>query len=250
MTRICIAFVLFLFPALALADCPGEPECPPQTIWDEANFMMLRLDSPAAPGFELIQIAASRKTGDTLMKIRAQGPKDAIDASVGIVGGAVTITKGIETSMQSVSGTTFTALLWFREVTAILGAAFPEGPAAVHAPTPFAYESKARVKLFVPGVFRYIEAPWRAKGELSPRENGDVAFDIQLTTPPRAGSGAEQSVLHLSGELGAPNVEVFNDKDSLAGWAVPDPGLKTIGDIRATIAAAAAARQKAAPPAK
>jgi hypothetical protein len=49
-------------------------------------------------------------------------------------------------------------------------------------------------------------------------------------------------VLHLSGELGAPDVEVFGDKDSLAGWIVPDEGLKTIGDIRATIAAARSAQ--------
>jgi hypothetical protein len=246
MKKLCVAFVLFHFAGFAWADCPADPGCPPQTVWDEATVLMLKLDSPSAPGYEQIQIAANRRSGDTLMKIRAQGPKDGIDASIGVVGGVVTITKGIEASAQSTSGAALAALLWFREVTAILGAAFPEGPAAVHAATPFDYESKVKVKLFVPGAFRYVEAPWRAKGELRALKTGDIAFDIRLTTPPRSASEGKQSVLHLSGELGAPDVEVFNDKDSLAGWSVPDPGLKTVGDIRATIAAAA--RQAAPPP--
>lgn len=241
MTRLCIGFMLFLFAALARADCPADPECPPQTVWDEATVAIVKLDSPTAPGYEQWRIAANRKTGDTLVKVQAKGPRDALDASVGIVGGVVTITQGIDGG-QSVPAATLTALLWFREVTAILGAAFPEGPAAVHASTPFDYESKARVKLFVPGVWKYIEAPWRAKGELRPLPTGDVAFDIRLTTPPRSASGGKQSVLHLSGELGAPDVEVFGDKDSLEGWTVPDKGLKTIGDIRATIAAARSAQ--------
>ena len=245
MKRICIGIVLFLVPALALADCPGEPECPPETVWDEATVVAVTLDSPGAPGYERIQIVGNRKSGDTLVKIQAKGPKDAIDASIGIIGGVVTITKGIEADNASVKGTMVAALLWFREVTAILGAAFPEGPAAVHAATPFDYESKRRVKLFVPGAFRYLQAPWRAKGELRALKTGDVGFDVRLTTPPRPGSGGAASVLHLSGELGAPEVEVFNDKDSLEGWTVPVKGLKTVGDIRATIAAAKSGEQPA-----
>lgn len=248
MKRIRIGFVLLFFPALAWADCPGEPECPPQTVWDQATVVAVTLDSPGAPGYERIEIVANRKSGDTLVKVAAKGPKDAVDASVGIVGGLVTITKGVEADRSSVSGTTLAALLWFREVTAILGAAFPEGPAAVHAATPFDYESKSRVKLFVPGVFRYIDAPWRAKGELRPLKTGNIAFDIRLTTPPWPGSAGKESVLHLSGELGAPDVEVFSDKDSLEGWTVPDK-VKTVGDIRATIAAARRQAESAKPPA-
>jgi len=245
MNRIAIGSLLFLVPILALADCPGEPECAPQTVWDEATVVAVTLDSPTAPGHERIEIVANRKSGDTLVKVQAKGPKDAIDASIGILEGVVTITKGIEADSTSVKGTMVAALLWFREVTAILGAAFPEGPAAVHAATPFDYESKARVKLFVPGAFRYLAAPWRAKGELRPMKTGDIGFDILLTGPPRSPSDGKHSVLHLSGELGAPDVEVFNDKDSLAGWTVSDKGLKTIGDIRATIAEARRAAQPA-----
>ncbi|HXF77263.1 MAG TPA: hypothetical protein VN598_00255 [Usitatibacter sp.] len=245
MEKTCLAFVLFLLPAVAMADCPGDPDCAPQTVWDDATVAIVRLDSPTAPGYERWQIAANRKTGDTLVKIDAKGPRDAVSASIGIVGGLVTITKGIETGGNEVPTTTIAALLWFREVTAILGAAFPEGPAGVHASTPFDYESKARVKLFVPGASKYIPAPWRAKGELRPLQTGDVAFDIRITTPPRSASDGKQSVLHLSGELGAPDVEVFNDKDSLEGWTVPDKGLKTVGDIRATIAAARSAQAPA-----
>jgi hypothetical protein len=204
--------------------------------------VLVRLDSPTAPGYERWEIAANAKTGDTLVKIEAKGPKDSLDASIGIIGGVVTITKGIGGGGDRVSATTLGALLWFREVTAILGAAFPEGPAAVHAATPFDYESKARVKLFVPGVWKYIEAPWRAKGEVRMLQTGNIGFDIRLTTPPRSASDGKQSVLHLSGELGAPDVEVFSDKDSLEGWTVPGKGLKTVGDIRATIAAARSAQ--------
>lgn len=251
MTRLCIAFVLSLLAPFARADCPRDPDCPPQTVWDEATVVAVTLDSPSSPGYERIQIVANRKSGDTLLKVVAQGPEDAIDASIGIVGGLVTITRGIEADAKSVSGTSLAALLWFREVTAILGAAFPEGPAAVHAGTPFDYESKSRLKLFVPGAFRYIEAPWRAKGELRPLQTGNVAFDVRLTVAPRPGSGGRESVLHLTGELGAPEVEVFNDKDPLEGWTVPDKGLKTVGDIRATIAAARqAAQSQSTPPAK
>jgi len=241
MKTLCITFVLFAYAAFAHADCPGEPECPPQTVWDEASVAIVKLDRPDAPGYEHIQIAADRRTGDTLLKVQVHGPNDALDASIGIVGGVVTISKGIDTKGDRVSTTTLATLLWFREVTAILGAAFPDGPAAVNAPTPFDYESKTRLKLFVPGVWRYIEAPWRARGELRPSQTpGNIAFDIRLTTPPRSPSDVKETVLHLSGELGAPDVQVFSDQDSLKGWTLPAEGLNTIGDIRATIAAARA----------
>jgi len=50
MNRIAIGSLLFLVPILALADCPGEPECAPQTVWDEATVVAVTLDSPTAPG--------------------------------------------------------------------------------------------------------------------------------------------------------------------------------------------------------
>ena len=57
MTRLCIGFMLFLFGAIARADCPADPGCPPQTVWDEATVVITVVSHGEPPSARLVVAA-------------------------------------------------------------------------------------------------------------------------------------------------------------------------------------------------
>lgn len=250
----------FGMPASVSASCDNDPECDDVSAW--AVFTRIALKQSVSGSDEAIEWMGlfDHKALDVSIHIATPGAKEPMAGTVGLVGGQVMLTKGLNLQPGYEIDALDAPVLSMKLVMILLKRIVPKGPDQIVAPTNVDYTGQAGIKYATPSASGYIPTPWRVKGKVSKLADGTLPFELALSFPMQRQDKEDNLTINMKGELAVLGRPVFRDGDLLEGWttyglgpqqikhgsstildygAKPQEGTRyrTIGDIRAYIAA-------------
>lgn len=259
---LCAAAFFVTTPIQASALCDKDPECDDLSAW--VAFTQVSLRQSILGSDEVFEWLGSfnHKALDISIDVARHGPKEELmKGTVGLVGGQIMLTKGLKLQPGLEIDTLDAPVLSMRLVMILLKRVFPNGPDQIVGPTDIDQTSRVGIKYATPSASGYIPAPWHVKGKVSKLPDGALHFELTLSfLSQQQGEQSSSFTMNTKGELAVLGSPVFRDTDSLEGWTIygigpqttkqgtstfldygakprEDTGFKTIGDIRAFIAA-------------
>jgi hypothetical protein len=234
--------------------CGKDPECDDIEAWAGISAFTLNYSQAGDEGSYQWRGDIDPKTNDLLIHIDLKG-KQPMKGEVGMVGGYVMLSRGLELPRGSEIDVIDAPVLNLRLVAIILSRLFPGGPATIKERN-IDQSFNVGVKFATPSAEGYIAAPWTVRGKVARGAKDAIVFDLSLTSPSdRKGNTYTQ---RITGDLSLVPHAVFDDAMSLDGWrtygvgvqvesqggsttydygAKPQasPQYKTIGDLRGFI---------------
>jgi hypothetical protein len=183
-----------------------------------------------------------RAHGDVRVDMEeVEGGKAAGHAAVGLVGGRILITRGMELArgqeIDALDGPVLTVKLLY----AVLARAFPDGPQSIPASKQVdLHESEVGIRFSTASASGHILPPWQARGSVKKPDDSRLEVDLRL-----AGSSADPNVragdkvdMRFQGTLRKRSSAVYDEAMPLADWKVYGAGeakAATIGTARTAI---------------
>lgn len=257
----CVTALFAATPVTASSSCDKDPECDDISAWAVFTRITLKLSASGSDEAIAWRGAFDHKAPDMSIDITTHGAKETTAGTVGLVGGTVMLTKGLTLKPDSAIDALDVPVLYIRLAMTLLQRVFPNGPGQIVGPTDIDHTDQVGIKFATPSASGYIPAPWHVKGTVGKLPDGTLPFELALSMPLRQQDEQNSSVTYtMKGELAVLGQPVFLDTDSLEGWTIygigpqiikqgnstiydygakpqEDPQYRTIGDIRAFIAA-------------
>ncbi len=236
--RAFLAPILFTLCTAAVADALPKS-------WNEFTTVTLIFSEGDSRGTTWSGVF-DHKTNDFLLDVQVREPEP-MKGSVGMVGGRFMVSRGLTLrrghELDAIDG----PVLSMRLALTVLGRLFPDGPDTVKGLEQVGRDDDVGIRFATPSASGTIAAPWRVSGSVENYNAGAVTFDLAMTVPAQTTRAkAATGTLNLKGRLGMRTEPVFREDASLEGWSVyrvgrqatpaKAPGLKTIADLRASIA--------------
>jgi len=252
--------VLLSMPISVMGACGEDQECDDISAWAVFTKIALKQSYSGSAATMEWEGAFDPETHDASIYISMRGSKEPMTGTVGLVGGQVMLTKGLQLQPGYEIDALDAPVLSMRLAMIVLNRLFPKGPDAIEGTVNIDRTDQVGIEYATPSASGYIPAPWHAKGTVSRLVDGKVSFEIALSFP-MGGQDQQKNdfTINTKGEFAKLGRPVFRDADSLEGWTtyglgpqqskldsstIMDYGAKpqqvvyrTIGDVRASLAA-------------